>query len=68
MEKIRTVNRIRAIRQTLQLTQQELGKVLSEDYRKISDWEREKTCPDLETKQRIAKALGCPLSVVFPGG
>lgn len=68
MEKIKTVNRIRYLRQVLQLSQRELGQILDVKFQTISEWERERVIPSFEEKERIAKALGVPFSVCFPGG
>ncbi len=66
MRKIRVKNRIRQYRQLLQLTQEDLAKAIGSYQIKIGRYERADIRTPEEIKEKIASALGLPLTVVFP--
>ena len=60
--------RIRALRATAGLTQQELGAQADVNYKYIGEIERGKQNPSLATLDKIASALGVKLSVMLDFG
>ena len=54
--------KIAALRKSRNMTQEELGKVLSVTYQAVSKWERDESLPDFETMSRIAKYFNVPLN------
>ena len=54
--------KIAALRKLRNMTQEELGKVLSVTYQAVSKWERGESLPDFEMMARIAKYFNVPLS------
>lgn len=54
--------KIASLRKSRNMTQEELGKVLSVTYQAVSKWERGESLPDFEMMSRIAKFFGVPLS------
>ena len=54
--------KIASLRKSRNMTQEELGKVLSVTYQAVSKWERDESIPDFEMMSRIAKFFGVPLS------
>ena len=54
--------KIAALRKSHNMTQEELGKVLSVTYQAVSKWERDESLPDFEMMTRIAKYFNVPLN------
>ena len=54
--------KIAALRKSQNMTQEELGKVLSVTYQAVSKWERGESLPDFEMMSRIAKFFNVPLN------
>ena len=54
--------KIASLRKSQNMTQEELGKVLSVTYQAVSKWERDESLPDFEMMTRIAKYFNVPLS------
>ena len=54
--------KIAFLRKSKNMTQEELGKVLSVTYQAVSKWERDESLPDFEMMTRIAKYFNVPLS------
>ena len=54
--------KIAQLRKSQNMTQEELGKVLSVTYQAVSKWERDESLPDFEMMARIAKYFNVPLS------
>ena len=57
-----TGQRIKAARKSAGFTQKELGEKLEISYQTIAQWENNLRNPKVETLQRIADALGVPVS------
>ena len=53
--------KIAHLRKSKNMTQEELGKVLSVTYQAVSKWERDESVPDFEMMSRIAKYFNVPL-------
>ena len=53
--------KIAHLRKSKNMTQEELGKVLSVTYQAVSKWERDESVPDFEMMSRIAKFFNVPL-------
>lgn len=60
--------KIAQLRKTHNMTQEELGKVLSVTYQAVSKWERGESLPDFNMMSRIAKFFEVPLSYFEEGG
>lgn len=54
--------KIAQLRKSQNMTQEELGKVLSVTYQAVSKWERGESLPDFEMMSRIAKFFNVPLN------
>ena len=54
--------KIATLRKSRNMTQEDLGKVLSVTYQAVSKWERDESLPDFEMMTRIAKYFDVPLS------
>ena len=54
--------KIAALRKSKNMTQEDLGKVLSVTYQAVSKWERGESLPDFEMMSRIAKFFNVPLN------
>ena len=54
--------KIAHLRKSKNMTQEELGKVLSVTYQAVSKWERDESLPDFEMMSRIAKFFNVPLT------
>ena len=54
--------KIAALRKSKNMTQEELGKVLSVSYQAVSKWERDESLPDFEMMTRIAKYFDVSLN------
>ena len=54
--------KIARLRKSKNMTQEELGKVLSVTYQAVSKWERDESLPDFEMMSRIAKFFNVPLN------
>ena len=61
-----TGERIKAARINAGLTQRELADRLNVSFVNISQWERGRRSPKIETLQKIASALNVPLIELFP--
>lgn len=55
-------SRIRYFRKKKRLSQQELGQIINKPQTTISDWENEKTLPDLNEAVQLAIALDIPIT------
>jgi len=53
---------IRCFRKKLNLSQQELGQMISKPQTTISDWENEKTLPDVDEAVKLVAALGITIT------
>ena len=60
--------KIAHLRKTKDMTQEELGKVLSVTYQAVSKWERGESLPDFEMMTRIAKFFNVPLNYFTDDG
>lgn len=56
---------LRARRRAVGLTQEQLGNAIGRDQAAISDYERGKNAPSMETLARLADALDCDV-VLMP--
>ena len=54
--------KIAQLRKSQNMTQEDLGKVLSVTYQAVSKWERGESLPDFEMMSRIAKFFNVPLN------
>lgn len=54
--------KIAQLRKSHNMTQEELGKVLSVTYQAVSKWERGESLPDFDMMSRIAKYFNVPLT------
>lgn len=62
---IRLGRRIRELREAAQLTQAELAKLALKSVETISNFERGKTIPSLQTLSALARDLGVPIATFF---
>ena len=60
--------KIAHLRKSKDMTQEELGKVLSVTYQAVSKWERDESLPDFEMMTRIAKFFNVPLNYFTDDG
>ncbi|MBQ8524816.1 MAG: helix-turn-helix domain-containing protein [Clostridia bacterium] len=58
---------IKKIRTELNMTQEELAEKISVTRQAISNWETEKTQPDIETLERISEVLGVTIEELIYG-
>ncbi len=70
MKELRLVigQRVRVLRNSLGLTQEELGEKADLSYKFIGELERGKVNVSLESLEKISKALGINISDLFPRG
>jgi len=58
---------IKKIRTELNMTQEELAEKISVTRQAVSNWETEKTQPDIETLERISEVLGVTIEELIYG-
>lgn len=54
--------KIRYFRKRLNLSQQEFGQMIGKPQTTISDWENEKTLPDIDEAVKLVAALGVTIT------
>ena len=59
--------RIARLRREHGMTQADLANQMGVTDKAVSKWERDRSCPDLHSLPRLARALGVPVEELLPG-
>lgn len=59
--------RIARLRRERGMTQADLANQMGVTDKAVSKWERDRSCPDLHSLPRLARALGVPVEELLPG-